>query len=98
MQVLTRSEQKTMDTWDLGSLFENDAAWEAAVEELRSFIKEIPSYKGSLKAGRESLLKTMAFHAKVGILAERVSSYALSTGRATPRIRPTSNAPQSPAP
>ena len=76
MQVLTRSEQKTMDTWDLGSLFENDAAWEAAVEELRSFIKEIPSYKGSLKAGRESLLKTMAFHAKVGILAERVSSYA----------------------
>lgn len=76
MQVLTRSEQKTMDTWDLGSLFENDAAWEAAVEELRSFIEEIPSYKGRLKAGRESLLETMEFHAKVGILAERVHSYA----------------------
>ncbi|HPX28863.1 MAG TPA: M3 family oligoendopeptidase, partial [Sphaerochaeta sp.] len=76
MQILTRSEQKTMDTWDLSALFESDAAWEAAVEELRSLVEEIPSYKGRLKAGRDSLLETMEFHGKVGILAERVHSYA----------------------
>ena len=76
MQIVTRSEQKTMDTWDLTSLFSDDKAWEAGVEELRALVEEIPSYKGQLKAGRDSFLKAMEFHAKIGILAERVYSYA----------------------
>ncbi len=76
MQILTRSEQKTMDTWDLTPIFADDAAWEAGEQEVRSMIKQIPSLKGSLLAGRESFLKAMEFHAQVGILTERVYSYA----------------------
>ncbi|MFA5447313.1 MAG: oligoendopeptidase F [Sphaerochaeta sp.] len=76
MSIPVRSEQKVSDTWDLGSLFVDDQAWEAARLQLEERIKEASSFKGSLLAGKDSFIKTMRWYEQTGILLERIYSYA----------------------
>ena len=76
MKILTRSEQKTADTWDLSSLFVDDAAWEAGRATFQERLTEAASLKGTLLANKESFIKTMQWFEESSILAQRVASYA----------------------
>ncbi len=76
MSILNRAEQKTQDTWDLGSLFTNLSDWEAAAEELKQRIEKAPEFKGSLLQGKDSFLKTLKWYEETGILVERIYNWA----------------------
>lgn len=76
MQTILREQQKTVDTWDLASLFENHQAWDDGLEMLKERIEEGPSLKGTLMAGKTSFLATMSWYEKTAILAERLYNYA----------------------
>lgn len=76
MSIQTRAEQREQDTWDLTSLFADEAAWEAATEKLKQRITEAPSLKGSLAKGKESFLTTMQWYEETSILLERIYNWA----------------------
>ncbi len=79
MELCNRSEQKIEDTWDLGSLFPNQEAWEAGFARLKTFIEQAPSFKGSLLGSKASFLKTMQWYEEALILAESLYNYAFLT-------------------
>ncbi len=75
-QLPTRRQVKTADTWDLSSLFENDADWERA---FAAWEKQIPGYekfRGKLGAGPGNLAKCLAFDSDFDRAGERLGTYA----------------------
>ncbi len=91
MSIQTRAEQREQDTWDLTSLFADEAAWEAATEKLKQRITEAPSLKGSLAKGKESFLTTMQWYEETSILLERIYNWAFWMMHPMPLILPMSN-------
>jgi oligoendopeptidase F len=75
-RIPARSEVAESDTWDLGSLFADDAAWEKALAELESRIPDISSFRGRLGSSPEALAAALAFYRDFGVLDERLSYYA----------------------
>ncbi|MCL2801615.1 MAG: oligoendopeptidase F [Treponema sp.] len=71
-----RSEAATADTWDLSSLFTDDKTWNAALAEYEKKIEKIVSFKGTLGKSAEHLADYMDFSRDLGILGERLGSYA----------------------
>jgi oligoendopeptidase F len=71
-----RSAVPVNDTWDLSSLFADDAAWEKALLEYDALIAKTASFKGTLGRSAESLAQWLDFQRETGILAERLAYYS----------------------
>jgi oligoendopeptidase F len=76
MKTLSRAQQRTEDTWDLGSLFENTQVWDEGLGQLAERIEQAPQLKGTLAAGKASFLHTMQWYEETAVLAERLYNYA----------------------
>lgn len=76
-KIPTRDKVKVSDTWDLGSLFESDAAWEKAFAAWEKQIPKIEKFKGTLGAGASQLTKCLKFNSKFEREGERLGYYAM---------------------
>ena len=72
----SRSEVAPGDTWDLASLFADDAAWEAAFAEYESKIGGYSNFAGKLGDGAGVLADCLAFDTTMDRLADRIGTYA----------------------
>jgi len=71
-----RSEIDGRFTWNLSGLFSTEAAWEQARTELEGLLSGIESFRGRLGQSAESLRSALDYMNRVGILDERLGSYA----------------------
>lgn len=71
-----RSAVAVGDTWDLGSLFGSDAAWEKGLKEYGKRIPGYAQFKGKLGSSAKVLLACLEFDAELDRLAERLGNYA----------------------
>lgn len=60
-QTLTRSEVPEHLTWDLTSIFESDAAWDAELKDVVKLSEQAANFKGKVAESAESLYNTMQF-------------------------------------
>jgi oligoendopeptidase F len=74
--IPVRSEVPVADTWDLSSLFIDDAAWESALASYDRFIRGVVAFKGTLGGSADSLARWLDFQREMGILAERLAYYS----------------------
>ena len=58
---ITRSEVPEHLTWDLTSIFETDAAWEAELKDVEKLSEQAANFKGKVAESAESLYKTIQF-------------------------------------
>ena len=71
-----RSEIDDRSKWNLSGLFSSEAEWEKALTELEGLLPGIESFKGRLAQSAESLHEALGYMNRVGILDERLGSYA----------------------
>ncbi|MEX0793536.1 MAG: oligoendopeptidase F [Pirellulaceae bacterium] len=72
----TRDLVPVGDTWDLASLYPDDAAWEKDFKKLQKKESGYEPYRGTLGQGANELAALMKFDQKVDRLAERLGTYA----------------------
>ena len=72
-----RSEVDVNDTWDLGSLFPNDDAWEKALEEFEKQSAGYEQYHGKLGDSAQTLADCLDFDSNVSRIGERIAYYAM---------------------
>ena len=70
-----RSKVKVDDTWDLASLYSNDAAWEKDLVKFEGMIPKIATFKGTLATSAASLAKYLTFDESMERLGERIGTY-----------------------
>ncbi|MDR1149817.1 MAG: oligoendopeptidase F, partial [Spirochaetaceae bacterium] len=61
--------------WDLSKLYENDAAWDAGLNDYNKMAGRIDTFKGTLASSPDALLAFMEFSRDFGILEERLAYY-----------------------
>ncbi|MBN1853887.1 MAG: oligoendopeptidase F [Pirellulales bacterium] len=71
-----RSQVKTANTWDLASLFPNDAAWEKAFRQWEKQIAKYPLFRGTLGQHAKQLAACLRFDSQIDRMAEKVGIYA----------------------
>jgi oligoendopeptidase F len=71
-----RSKVKPADTWDLSTLFKNDAEWEAAFKKWEGQIPQYAKYKGHLGDSAEMLAACLRFDASFDRTGEKIGVYA----------------------
>lgn len=74
--LIPRSAQKVEDTWDLSSLFPNDASWETAFAEWERRIEEYDRFRGKLAEGPEIIAHCLRFDLDMDRQGERLGTYA----------------------
>ncbi len=72
----TRAEVNPADTWDLSSLFADDAAWEKSFAEYESKIGGYSTFAGKLGDGPGVLVECLNFDTDMDRLADRIGTYA----------------------
>jgi len=75
-KLVARSEVPMLDTWDLGSLYPSDAAWEVDFKRFDEMIVRFNDFRGRLGEGPEVLAECLNFDLSVDRLAERLGTYA----------------------
>ena len=76
-QLPTRSQVKPADTWDLASLFPDDAAWETAFTDWEQAIGRFAACQGTLAESPESLAACLALDLDFDRTGERLGVYAM---------------------
>ena len=71
-----RDKVKAADTWDLGSLFPSDDAWEKAFKKWEAKIGGFEKYRGTFKQGAKQLAEALKFDSDFDREAERLGVYA----------------------
>jgi oligoendopeptidase F len=71
-----RNKVKQADTWDLGSLYSSDAAWEKDFTRWEKQIKSYAKFQGTLSKSAAQLAACLKFDCKFDRLAERLGTYA----------------------
>jgi oligoendopeptidase F len=71
-----RSEVLAEDTWDLTSLFANDAAWKEAIPEFERCIDGFAEFRGTLSQSAQRLAECLDHDVRTDRLAERIGTYA----------------------
>jgi len=71
-----RKDVPARDTWDLGSLFPNDAAWEKAFKKWEKQISGYAPFQGQLGKSAKTLADCLNFDAELDRVGERVGTYA----------------------
>lgn len=72
----SRSEVQSEDTWDLGSLFPSDEAWEASFQKFESRIPGFEEFRGRLGESAVQLANCFRFDLELDQLGERLGVYA----------------------
>jgi oligoendopeptidase F len=72
----TRDKVKKEDTWDLSSLYANDAEWEKDLKKLESLIPKFAKFRGTLANSTPSLIKYLKFDEELELLGEQLGNYA----------------------
>jgi oligoendopeptidase F len=75
-KLLTRSQVKPADTWDLASLFKNDDEWERAFVKWEKQIPGYEKFRGTLGDGPAALAKLFEFDLEFDRAGERLGTYA----------------------
>lgn len=75
-KIPLRSEVLKENTWATEDIFENDAAWEKAFEEVQSYPAKIASFAGKLSASAEGLYEYLTFDEEADIVLTKLYSYA----------------------
>jgi oligoendopeptidase F len=75
-QLPPRSNVKTPDTWDLSSLFANDADWEKAFTQWEKRIGRYAQYRGTLGRSAGDLAACLRCDSDIERRAERLGIYA----------------------
>jgi oligoendopeptidase F len=75
-QLPRRAQVKQADTWDLSSLFQNDAGWETEFTRWESQISGYDDFRGQLAASAESLAACLEFDTEFERAGERLGTYA----------------------
>ncbi len=76
MVLPTRDKVKVADTWNLDSLYPNDAAWEKDFLAWEKQIKRYATFQGKLGSGADQIAECLKFDTKFDRQAERLSIYA----------------------
>jgi oligoendopeptidase F len=71
-----RDQVKEADTWDLSSLFKNDAAWEKAFTPWEKRIEGFAKFKGKLGESADMIAQCLEFDQDFDRAAERLGTYA----------------------
>src|SRR5882724_7959333 len=71
-----RGEVKGADTWDLGSLFKSDAAWETAFTKWEKQIPQFEKFRGTLAESPATLAKCLKFDSEFDRAGEQLGNYA----------------------
>jgi oligoendopeptidase F len=71
-----RSAVKSADTWDLSSLYPNDAAWEQDFTKWEKQISGYEKFRGHLGDDAKTLAACLKFDAEFDRLGERLGNYA----------------------
>ncbi len=75
-QLAKRSQVKAADTWDLSSLFADDAAWETAFKKWEKKIDGYGKFRGELGKGPAQLAACLKFDVEMDRAGERLGTYA----------------------
>ncbi len=75
-QLSPRNKIKASDTWDLASLFPDDAAWEEAFRKWEKQIAGYDRFRGKLRDGPAALAKCLEFDTAFERAGERLGVYA----------------------
>lgn len=75
-KIPKRDQQNPKDCWDLSSLFSDETAWEAGLEELNQGIETLPQFKGSLGSSSEQLKRYLDTEQHLEQLDERLGYWA----------------------
>ena len=70
-----RAEVPAEDTWDLGSLYADDAAWEADFAEWQKKVPRYDRFEGTLGDGPAAVAKCLKFDGEIDRLGERLGTY-----------------------
>ncbi|MBR1458227.1 MAG: hypothetical protein IJ595_02475, partial [Oscillospiraceae bacterium] len=73
---MNRNEIAVQDTWDLTPVYENTAAWEAALAEASEMIRTLPRLIAAMTASAQALYAAVRTVSDTGLLAERLYTYA----------------------
>ncbi len=71
-----RSQVPHAETWDLESIFATPADWEAAGQEITSYLPQLAAYQGRIKEGPQTMLAYLHLADTAGILAGKYFNYA----------------------
>ena len=72
----SRSQIKQEDTWDLTTLFDNDASWETAFQKLDKKIRGFEKFRGTLSQGPKQLAACLKYDSDFDREADRLATYA----------------------
>ncbi len=72
----TRATVKSVDTWDLASLFASDDAWEEALKQFASRIDGYAAFRGKLGDDAMSLANCLKFDSELERVGEPIGIYA----------------------
>lgn len=72
----SRADINPRYTWDLSSIFPNDEAFLAALEQAQSYPKTYQSYQGRIASSAETLLEYLRFDDEAGIVLGKLVNYA----------------------
>ncbi|MEL7267538.1 MAG: M3 family metallopeptidase, partial [Planctomycetota bacterium] len=72
----SRDDVDIADTWDLSSLFDNDDAWEQALQQYREQTEGYAAFQGRLGEGAETIAEMLRFDEQMDRLGERLGVYA----------------------
>ncbi|MEX2112790.1 MAG: oligoendopeptidase F [Pirellulales bacterium] len=75
-QLPIRAQVKPADTWDLTSLFADDAAWETAFQKWERQIPKYDEFRGKLAFDAETLARCLKFDNEFDRAGERLGTYA----------------------
>ena len=75
-RLRNRDQVAVEDTWDLASLFQDDAAWEEAFQRYERRIKGYEKFRGKLGTSAAVLAKCLEFDSQLDRLGERLGVYA----------------------
>ena len=73
---MKREEQKTENTWRLEDLYENEELFSQDGEKLDALMNQFVELQGTLKNGREALLKALQLYEEMNQIFEKLYVYA----------------------
>lgn len=73
---MKRSQQKTEDTWDLQSVYQDEASWQEDYDRTLASIVGLETYRGRLASSDDVLFEALCTLEKVALELEKVCTYA----------------------
>lgn len=75
-KIPLRKDVKPADTWDLATLFKNNADWNASFEDFQQRLGGYDQFRGRLASSPAVMAECLTFDIELDQLAERLGSYA----------------------